>query len=124
GGVERAHQRQRLDIALLDGDADGLIGGAGVAHAGLAGQERDRLVGGGADLEGDDVAGDAALELGGGAGGDDLAVVDDEDAVAERVRLVEVVGGEEDGGAVAIAQAADVAPQVGAAVRIEAGRRL
>ena len=40
-----------------------------------------------------------ALRLSAGVGGDDLAVVDDDDPVAERVGLVEVVGREEDRGA-------------------------
>ena len=55
--------------------------------------------------------------------GDDLAVVDDRDPVAERVGLVEVVRGEEDGHAL-VAQPADLVPHVRAALRVEAGGRL
>ena len=120
--VVRAHQRQRLLIAGVDGDAHAALDRGDVARAGQRGQHADRA-GRVVDLERDEVAGDPPLELGGAAGRDDLAVVDDEDAVAQRVRLVEVVRREQRGGAV-LAQRADVLPQVRAAVRVEAGRRL
>ena len=71
----------------------------------------------------DHVAGDLALELVRRALGDDLAVVHDRDPVAERVGLVEVVRGEEDGHALG-AQPADLVPHVGPALRVEAGGRL
>ena len=71
----------------------------------------------------DDVAGDLAFELGRRARGDDLAVVHDGDAVAERVRLVQVVRGDEDGHALG-AQPAHLVPHVRAALRVEAGGRL
>ena len=48
--------------------------------------------------------------------GDDLAVVDDRHPVAERVGLLEVVGGEKHRRA-AVAQAADVLPEVGPVLR-------
>ena len=48
-----------------------------------------------ANGERDLIASHAALELFRGAFSDDLAVVDDEDPVAQRVRLVHVVGGDE-----------------------------
>src|SRR5437868_10604692 len=51
------------------------------------------------DAERDDVACDGTLQFLGRALGDDLAVVDDRDTVAQRVRLVEVVRGEEHRGA-------------------------
>ena len=76
-----------------------------------------------ASADGHHVAGDLPLELGRRALGDDLAVVDDGDPVAERVGLVEVVGGEEDGHAL-VAQPAHLVPHVGAALRVEAGGRL
>ena len=69
------------------------------------------------------VAGDLPLELGRRALGDDLAVVHDGDPVAERVGLVQVVRGDEDGHALA-AQPADLVPHVRAALRVEAGGRL
>ena len=71
----------------------------------------------------DDVTGDLPLQLLGGALGDDLAVVDDGDAVAERVGLLEIVGGEEDGGA-GFAQPADLVPHPGPALGVEPGGRL
>ena len=52
------------------------------------------------------------------------AVVHDHDALGELVGLVEVVRGEEDRRAGRPAQVDDVLPEVGAAVRVEAGRRL
>ena len=52
--------------------------------------------------------------------GDDLAVVDDPDAVGEHVGLLEVLRGEEDGHAVLAREPRDLVPQVGAALRIEA----
>ena len=63
------------------------------------------------------------LELLGRAVGDDLAVVHDHHAVAQRVRLLEVVRREEDGRA-AFAQHADLVPQVRSVLRVEARGRL
>ena len=60
------------------------------------------------------------LELGGRAEGQHLAVVDDGEAVAELVGLFHVVGGEQDGLAVAVQLAEDL-PQGDAALGIEAG---
>ena len=73
------------------------------------------------DLEA--LAADAVLELVGGAVGDHLAVVDDRDAVGEPVGLVEVLGGQQDGRAVGD-EVLDRHPQVDAAARVEARRRL
>ena len=61
-----------------------------------------------------DVAADLGLQLVGRAAGHDRPVVDHEDAVAERVGLVEVVGGEEDRRPPLLAQGPDVGPEVGA----------
>ena len=74
--------------------------------------------------ERDHVTGDPALQLVGHALGDDLAVVDHEHPVAERVGLLQVVRGQEDRGAETLAQPADVIPQVAAALRVEPGGRL
>ena len=54
---------------------------------------------------------------------DHLAVVDDGDAVAEALRLVHVVGGEQDRAA-AGAELDHLVPELDAALRVEAGRRL
>ena len=64
------------------------------------------------------------LELVGRARRDDRAVVDDQDPVAERVGLVEVVRGEEDRRPASSRSAADVLPQVGPRLRVEPGGRL
>jgi hypothetical protein len=66
------------------------------------------------------VVGDPALQLVGRAVRDDLTVVDDEHAVAKDVGFLQVVRGEENRGAEAVPQAADVVPQVGAALRVQA----
>ena len=58
----------------------------------------------------DDVGADGALEVGGRALGDDLAVVDDADAVGERVGLLEVLGGEEDRHAQLVVEPAHLVP--------------
>ena len=83
---------------------------------------RTRSVGA-VDAERDDVAGHLPLELVGGALGDDLAVVDDREAVGQGVGLLEVVGRQEDRRAL-LAEAADLVPHAGARLRVEAGRRL
>ena len=66
---------------------------------------------------------DGRLELGRRPLGDDLAAVDDRDPLGEHVRLVEVLGGEQQGGAVGD-QLADDVPHQRAGARVEAGRRL
>src|SRR5207302_1224468 len=58
-----------------------------------------------------------------GAGGDDRPVVDDHDGVGQGVGLVEVLGGEQDGGAVGH-EVADHVPHLLAAGGVEAGGRL
>ncbi len=68
-------------------------------------------------------AGDQPLQLLGGALRGDLAVVEHGDAVGELICLVEVLRGEEDGGAVGD-QLADDLPHVVPGARVEAGGRL
>ena len=58
-----------------------------------------------------------------GAGGDDRAVVDDHDVGRELVGLLEVLRGEEDGGAL-VHQVAEVGPEVEPVGGVEPGRRL
>ena len=53
-----------------------------------------------------------------------LPVVDDPDAVAEDVRLLEVLRGQEDGDAVLLREPADLLPERVRALRVEAGGRL
>ena len=75
------------------------------------------------DADRDHVAGDRAFQLLGSSFGDDLPVVDDGDAVAERVRLVQVVRGQKDGDA-ALVQPLHLVPDARSALRVEAGSRL
>ena len=86
-------------------------------------QQLHDLVAVAVDADRHDVAGDLALELVRRALGHDPAVVDDREAVAQRVGLLEVVGRQEDGGA-GLAQPADLVPHPRPGLRIEAGRRL
>jgi hypothetical protein len=67
----------------------------------------------------DDVAADAGFEGGGGVFDEDLAVVDDGEAIAELVGLFHVMRGEDDGDALA-AKALDGFPHGDAALGIEA----
>jgi hypothetical protein len=66
---------------------------------------------------------DRGLELPGGALGDDPAVVDDGDPVGQLVGLVQVLGGQQDGGA-AGGQRSDDVPDLVAAVGVQPGGRL
>ena len=71
----------------------------------------------------DDRSADPRLELVGRTLGDELAVVDDPDAVSEVVDLLEVLGRHEQRRALRLEVADDV-PDVDPAARIDAGRRL
>ena len=66
------------------------------------------------------VAAHPRLERVGRAFGDDAAVVDHEDPIAQRVGLVEVVGGEEDRRVPLRPQRGDVLPEVRPGLRVEA----
>ena len=92
---------------------------------GGAGQHPRRRVefGGSGEPEPDVGAGDLALELLGGALGDQAALVEHRDPVGELVGLLQVLGGEEDGGAVGH-QLADDPPHRAPAARVETRRRL
>src|ERR1700751_702210 len=83
----------------IAGDPDGQVV---LVVAGGAGQEPDRGldVGVAGEPEPDVAAGDLALELAGGALGDQMALVEHGDPVRQPVGLVEVLGGQEDGPAV------------------------
>ena len=71
----------------------------------------------------DALAADLVLELVRGAPRDDLAVVDDRDGVGQLVRLLQVLGGQQQRGAFAH-QAPDDVPHAQPAARVETGRRL
>ncbi len=53
-----------------------------------------------------------------------LAVVDDPDPAGERVGLLQVLGGEEDGDALLGGEPRDLVPERGAALDVEPGRGL
>ena len=67
---------------------------------------------------------DLGLQLLGRAAGDDLAVVDDRDAVGQDVGLLEVLRGEEHRHALVAGEVGDLLPHVRAAGGVQAGRRL
>ena len=67
---------------------------------------------------------DLSLELLRRPLGDDVAAVDDPDPVGEHVRLLQVLGGEEDGHALAFGEPCDLTPERAAALGIKAGCRL
>src|SRR6266480_5307491 len=102
---------------------DGAVLQSRLAHEVLAfhGIERPLLLAG--DAERHHVARDRALQLFGRALGDDLAVIDDGHAIAERVRLVEVVSGQEHCRP-AVVHAPHLVPYTRPALGVEAGRRL
>ena len=71
----------------------------------------------------DVIAPEPGDQLAGRALGDDLAVVDDRDPVAEPLGLVHVMSGQDDRAA-AVAEVADHVPELPAGLRVQAGRRL
>ena len=66
------------------------------------------------------MAAETVDEVGGSAIGDDLAVIDDGETVAEAFGFVHVVRGEQDGATLLLEAANDV-PELAAALRIESG---
>ncbi len=104
---------------------EGEDAGARVEVRAVRGERREEVQGAGAargvgEGEGEAFAADAGLEGGGGALGDDPAVVDDGDGVGQLVGLLQVLGGEQHGGAGGD-QFPYALPGVGAAARVEAG---
>src|SRR5699024_7907026 len=117
--VECAQQRYDALVARLDRQVDATVIGDVVAYGHRRVRDADHGFDlGGFDLDREYVAGDAPLELLRCAFCDDLTVVHDEDAVAQRICLFEVVRGQDDGGA-ACSQPTDVIPQVRPALRVE-----
>src|SRR5918993_5137778 len=96
--VEDPEHEREAGLAVVDVQADGAIRAGGLADPGLGGHEPGDQVRAPVDADRHDVPGDRALELRAGALGDDPAMVDDREPVAQRVGLVEVVRREEDGG--------------------------
>src|SRR3954471_15942987 len=122
-GVERGHRDvvRRLAVGHVDRDPD-----LGDVDAADAGQALDLLAdpcdaaGQAVDLDEPARAGEQIRRI---ALGEALALAEDDDAVAERLRLVEMVGAEQDGLAGA-AQPAHVAPQRVTRLDVDAERRL
>ncbi len=110
-------------LALADGQLDRIVLDHGLSS--LIGPAMRRLFGllviGERDLE--PFAADHVLELVRRAVGDHSAVVDHRDPVGQAIGLVEVLGGQQHGGAV-VDQVLDRLPQAEAAARVEAGGRL
>ena len=70
------------------------------------------------------VADDLSCELLGGAVGDDPPVGEDDDAIGEHLRLVKVVGGDQDRCTELARDLADQAVELTSRLRVEPGRRL
>ena len=115
----RMDRRSRLAAVAGDLEREGFVVVGGVAQHEGCGLVGARVV----EAEPDVPAGDQPLEFLGGALGSQLAVVEHGDAVGDLVGLVQVLGGEEDGGAFGD-ELADDLPHVVATARVEAGGRL
>src|SRR5699024_128685 len=100
---------------VLAGDLDAGVGDGVQRHGGIG----DPV--GGGHFEVDQIARYGGLEVVRGVGGDDAAAIDDDDPVAERVGLIQVVGGQEHGGATLFAEGADVVPQVHPRLGVQTG---
>ena len=123
GGVERADDVGQVGLLLAAHRDRQRVAGGGRAE--VAEKLLDRLVLiriGGGHLDGRPP--DGRLELIGRSLGDDVPAVDDPDAVGEHVRLFEVLRRQEDRDALGLREASDLAPERGAALRVEPGRRL
>ena len=121
--VEQPEHERQARLTVCDVDPHDAVHEARLAHEGLGGEQLADELRGRVDADRDDVTGDGPLELGPGTARDDAAVVDDGQAVAQRVRLIEVVGRQEHGGA-AVPQAADLVPHSGSRLGVKPGRRL
>lgn len=119
---EAQHGRHRL-VAAVAVEADLPVLQARLADERLGPQDLDDGRGAAVHADREDVAGDLSLEGVGRALGDDPPVVDDGERVAERVRLFQVAGRQEDRRA-AVAEAPDLFPEPGPGLRVEPGRGL
>ena len=122
GGVERAHHLDQ-SRARTGRDRDlplvGILARGTVSELGER-SGRGREIAGVLDGDDDALVADAGLELGRRAGRRDAPVVEQHDLVREAVGLLEVLGREHDGRAVAD-EVAEELPEVVAALRIEPG---
>src|SRR5438477_8654657 len=118
--VERAQDVRDSGGAGVHVQPQALVDRLQLAHVRLAVEQLRGPRGGPVEADRDHVAGHLPLERVGGTLGDELPVVDDRHPVAERVGLLQVVRGEEDGHAFG-AQPAYLVPQVRTALRVEPG---
>lgn len=133
-GIEADHRLTEL-LKTVDEGRDGqvrLMNREGVAvgldpafaDGGEVGEGFGDQIGAVAECELDDVlAAEPGDQIGGGAEGDDLSLVDDGDAVAKAFGLIHVVSGK-DGRAAPALEISDDVPELAAGLRIEAGGRL
>ena len=113
-GVELADDRLEAVMAGREPDRDGLPAGVELPAPGAEAAhhlDQPRAVGRIGRGRLDRGLADLGLERGGGALGDDLAAVDDPDAIGEAVGLLEVLGGEEDGHALVVREPLDLLPE-------------
>ncbi len=108
-GVQPDRVARHAEVA--DGGLPGQLGGGLPGRVRVAGDEDDR------------VPRHLLLQRARGAFGDHRAVIDDHDAVAEHVGLVQVVRGQEHRGA-PVPEGRGCGPQAGPVLRVEAGARL
>ena len=121
--IEDAEEERHGRLATVHVEPDDAVLAGRLAHERLAPDGFEHVLGRPADDERHDVAGDLALQVVGGAFGDDYPVVDDREPVGQRVGLLEVVRGQEDRRA-ARAQEADLVPHPRPCLRVETGRGL
>ena len=122
--VESAHGLHQRLRPGGDGQADPPPVDGGPVRSDVADRRHDRFdvgVVGGDQFE--PLSADLGLQLVGGALGDRRAAVDDDDVVGEPLGFLEVLGGQQQCRAT-VDEVGDHAPQVGAAARVETGRRL
>ena len=93
------------------------------ARTGSSPRERPLVGGRIGELEPDDFRAEPRLELVGCPAGHDPAVIEHRDRVRELVRFLQVLGGQQDRDAL-VDQAADRAPRLFAAARVQSGGRL
>ena len=118
GAVEQAQDCGHRHLAPIHIKKDGAVLELRFAHKRLVFDHVEGPLLIARDAESHHVASDRAFQILGGALGDDLSVIDDGDAVAERVRLVEVVRGEKHRRA-AVVQPAYLVPDAGSALGVE-----
>src|SRR5207253_7617143 len=97
GAIEQSKDGRHRLLAAVHIQMDGAVFETRLSDEGFALDQVESAPLLAGDAEGDHVARDRTLQLLRRTFGDDLAVVDDRDAVAKSVRLVEVVGREEYG---------------------------